>query len=80
MEEGGLAEYDCTHPCFVDVFRVETMRAPYTAVNKGYDLLPYRDVGKLGPTFYIPLLSLQGLRPFVVRPVRADLYHSDVIM
>ncbi|WVZ97701.1 hypothetical protein U9M48_043215 [Paspalum notatum var. saurae] len=43
MEEGGLAEYVCAHPCFVDVFPVETMRAPYTAVNKGYDLLPNRD-------------------------------------
>ena len=80
MEEGGLVEYVCTHPCFVDVFPVETMRAPYTAMNKGYDLLTNRDVGKLGSTFYIPLLSLEALRPFVVRSVRADLYHSDVRM
>ena len=80
MEEGGLAEYDCTHPCFVDVFPVEAMSAPRTTAIKGYDLLPNRDVGKLGPTFYIPLLSFQGLCPFIVRPVRADLYHSDVRM
>ena len=51
MEEGGLVEYVSTHPCFVDVFLVETMRSPCMEVIEGYDLLPNYDVWKFGPTF-----------------------------
>jgi len=74
------AEYVSTHPYFVDVFPVETMKSPYMIAIECYDLLPNRTWGSFGPTFYISLLSFSGLRPYNVRPCRADLYHSDVRM
>ena len=60
-EEGGLVEYVSTHPCFVDVFPVETMRSPCMEAIEGYDLLPNFDVWKFGPTYYIPLLSFRAV-------------------
>ena len=79
MEEGGLVEYVCTHPCFVDVFLVETMKSPCMEAIRATTYFPTVTCRSLGLRFIFCCLD-SGLRPFDVRPVRADLYHSDVRM
>ena len=78
MEDGGLVEYVCTHPCFVvGLQRWRNHRVPTRLRAMTY--FPAVTCRSLGLRFIFRCLD-SGLRPLDVRPVRADLYHSDEIM
>ena len=74
MEEGGLAEYVCTHPCFVVGLQSKEDHGRVRVTACFPTVLLWESLGRGFKEF--PLLCFRAA-PRLVCPVRTDLYSTD---